>query len=55
MAPTSVIPVTEMPSSCQDLKTNGHKLSGFYTVKGTGALRSVYCDFAKSETQAGKN
>ena len=56
-SPTSVIPATKMPSSCQDLKNIGHVLSGFYSVKGQvqlkGVLQSVYCDFTKQEKEAG--
>jgi hypothetical protein len=37
-----------MPESCQDLRQIGHSLNGFYTIKSTNELRSVFCDFDNS-------
>ena len=34
-----------MPTSCSDLQRMGHKLSGFFSVKGSQKLEMVYCTF----------
>ncbi len=34
-----------MPASCSDLEKMGHKLSGFFSVKGSKQMEMVYCDF----------
>jgi hypothetical protein len=34
-----------MPTSCDDLQRMGHKLSGFFSVKGSKKMEMVYCDF----------
>jgi hypothetical protein len=38
-----------MPTSCGDLRKMGHKLSGFFSVKGSKKLEVVYCDFYPNE------
>ncbi len=38
-----------MPNSCSDLQRMGHKLSGFFSVKGSEKLEMVYCDFNPNE------
>jgi hypothetical protein len=39
--------VNTMPASCVDLWKIGHTLNGYYEVKGSTTVRSVYCDFTK--------
>ena len=39
--------VSGMPTSCADLWQIGNTLTGFYTIKGTNTIQSVYCDFTK--------
>ncbi len=34
-----------MPTSCWDLQQMGHKLSGFFSVKGSKKMEMIYCDF----------
>ena len=34
-----------MPKSCFDLQRMGHKLSGFFSVKGSAKMEMIYCDF----------
>jgi hypothetical protein len=34
-----------MPTSCEDLQRMGHKLSGFFLVKGSMKMEAVYCNF----------
>jgi hypothetical protein len=34
-----------MPTSCFDLQRMGHKLSGFFSVKGSKKMEMIYCDF----------
>ncbi|XP_046448137.1 uncharacterized protein LOC124196926 [Daphnia pulex] len=55
--PTSFIPksvneiqsklINGMPSSCVDLRLNGHIWSGLYSVMGVNMVETVYCDFSK--------
>ncbi len=37
--------LTVTPTSCEDLQRMGHKLSGFYSVKGSKKMETVYCEF----------
>jgi hypothetical protein len=34
-----------MPTSCADLERMGHKLSGFFSVKGSKKMETVFCNF----------
>jgi hypothetical protein len=34
-----------MPISCADLERTGHKLSGFFSVKGAKIMEMIYCNF----------
>ena len=36
-----------MPTYCADLQQIGHSLNGFYSIKRTNTLKSVYCNFIK--------
>jgi hypothetical protein len=51
---TGQVAVTGMPTSCEDLWRMGHTLSGLYSVLGIAMVESVYCDFAKLPSDAGK-
>jgi hypothetical protein len=50
---TGQVAVSGMPSSCQDLWSTGHILSGLYSVVGTSMVESVYCDFTKLPSDSG--
>jgi hypothetical protein len=50
----SAVAINGLPSSCADLNTIGHTLSGFYSVMGSAKMESVYCDFTKLPDDAGK-
>jgi hypothetical protein len=50
----SAVSINGLPSSCADLKSIGHTLSGFYSVMGSTKMESVYCDFTKPTDDAGK-
>jgi hypothetical protein len=50
----SAVAINGLPSSCNDLKIIGHTLSGFYSVIGSSMMESVYCDFTKLPSDAGK-
>jgi hypothetical protein len=50
----SAVAITGLPSSCADLKMIGHMWSGFYSVMGSAMMESVYCDFTKLPSDAGK-
>jgi hypothetical protein len=38
-----------MPTSCDDLQRIGHKLSGFFSVKGAKKMEMIYCDFLANQ------
>jgi hypothetical protein len=50
----SAAAINGLPSSCGDLKMIGHTLNGFYSVIGSTMMESVYCDFTKLPSDAGK-
>jgi hypothetical protein len=37
--------IGKMPTNCADLERMGHVLSGFFSVKGSKKIETVYCDF----------
>ena len=49
------VAINGLPSSCSDLKMIGHTLNGFYFVMGNKTMESVYCDFSKIPSDAGKS
>ena len=51
----SEVAINGLPSSCGDLKMIGHTLNGFYFVMGNKTMESVYCDFSKIPSDAGKS
>ncbi len=51
---SAVVSINGLPSSCGDLKMIGHIWSGFYFVMGPVKMESVYCDFTKLPSDAGK-
>jgi hypothetical protein len=42
---SEIVDIGQMPTSCSDLRRMGHKLSGFFSVKGSKKMEMVYCDF----------
>jgi hypothetical protein len=46
--------LTEFPTSCEDLWLIGHTLNGFYSIKGTQMIESVYCDFTQLPSDTSK-
>ncbi|EFX82694.1 collagen, type X, alpha 1 precursor-like protein [Daphnia pulex] len=42
---SELIDIGRMPTSCDDLQRTGHKLSGFFSVKGSKKMEMIYCDF----------
>ncbi|XP_046645619.1 uncharacterized protein LOC124336056 isoform X5 [Daphnia pulicaria] len=40
-----IVDIGEMPTSCEDLQRIGHTLSGFFLVKGSMKMETVYCNF----------
>jgi hypothetical protein len=50
----SAVAINGLPSSCEDLKSIGHTLNGFYSVMGSAMMESVYCDFTKLPSDEGK-
>ncbi len=45
--------IGKIPASCEDLQQIGHKKSGLYSVMGSNAIQTVYCDFIKSSSDSG--
>ncbi len=48
------VALAELPASCEDLWLIGHTLNGFYSIKGTKMIESVYCDFTQLPGDASK-
>jgi hypothetical protein len=46
--------INGMPSSCADLRLNGHMWSGLYSIMGINMVETVYCDFSKALEDPGK-
>jgi hypothetical protein len=42
-----------MPTSCFDLERMGHKLSGFFSVKGSKKMEMIFCDFNPNQNGIG--
>ena len=42
---SEIVDIGQMPTSCSDLQRMGHKLSGFFSVKGSKKMEMVYCQF----------
>jgi hypothetical protein len=42
---SEIVDIGKMPTSCTDLQRMGHKLSGFFLVKGSKKMETVYCNF----------
>ncbi|XP_046645833.1 uncharacterized protein LOC124336177 isoform X2 [Daphnia pulicaria] len=42
---SEIVDIGKMPTSCTDLQQIGHKLSGFFLVKGSKKMETVYCNF----------
>jgi hypothetical protein len=42
--------IGKMPSSCSDLERMGHQINGFFSVKGSKKMETVYCDFYSNVT-----
>ncbi|EFX82610.1 C1qdc1 protein [Daphnia pulex] len=46
--------VGQMPTSCADLERNGQKVNGFFLVKGSKKMETVYCNFYPNQTDKQK-
>ena len=46
---SEIVDIGQMPTSCSDLQRMGHKLSGFFSVKGSKKMEMVYCDFSPNQ------
>jgi hypothetical protein len=44
-----------MPTSCADLQRMGQKINGFFLVKGSKKMETVYCDFYPNQNGATYN
>jgi hypothetical protein len=42
---SEIVDIGRMPTSCFDLERMGHKLGGFFSVKGSEKMEMIYCDF----------
>ncbi|XP_046637862.1 uncharacterized protein LOC124316145 isoform X2 [Daphnia pulicaria] len=43
------VDIGRMPTSCADLERTGHKLSGFFSVKGSKKMEMIYCNFFSNQ------
>ncbi|XP_046456487.1 uncharacterized protein LOC124203727 [Daphnia pulex] len=48
---SEIVDIGKMPTSCTDLQRMGHKLSGFFSVKGSKKMEIIYCDFYPNENE----
>ncbi len=46
---SELIDIGQMPTSCWDLEQMGHKLSGFFSVKGSKKMEMIYCNFLANQ------
>ncbi len=52
---SEIADIGKAPTSCWDLQRMGHKLNGFFSVKGRKNIRMVYCDFNATNQQGMSN
>ncbi|XP_046456613.1 uncharacterized protein LOC124203802 isoform X2 [Daphnia pulex] len=51
---SELIDIGQMPTSCDDLQRTGHKLGGFFLVKGSKNMEVVYCNFFANQNDKQK-
>ncbi|XP_046637841.1 uncharacterized protein LOC124316133 isoform X2 [Daphnia pulicaria] len=51
---SEIVDIGKMPTSCWDLQQMGHKLSGFFLVKGSKKMEMIYCDFYPNQNDKQK-
>ncbi|XP_046638412.1 complement C1q tumor necrosis factor-related protein 3-like isoform X2 [Daphnia pulicaria] len=51
---SEIVDIGQMPTSCADLQRMGHKLNGFFLVKGLTKLETLYCDFYPNQNDIQK-
>jgi hypothetical protein len=49
---SEIVNIGQMPTSCADLEGMGHKLSGFFSVKGKKMMEMIYCNFNANQNGA---
>jgi len=50
---SEIVDIGKMPTSCFDLERMGHKLSGFFSVKGSKKMEMIFCDFNSNQNGIG--
>ncbi|XP_046658052.1 uncharacterized protein LOC124352561 isoform X4 [Daphnia pulicaria] len=51
---SELVDIGKMPTSCADLQRTGHKLSGFFSVKGAKKMEMIYCNFFANQNDKQK-
>ncbi|XP_046637878.1 interaptin-like isoform X1 [Daphnia pulicaria] len=51
---SEIVDIGKMPTSCADLQQIGHKLSGFFSVKGSKKMEMIYCNFNANQNDKQK-
>ncbi|XP_046645618.1 uncharacterized protein LOC124336056 isoform X4 [Daphnia pulicaria] len=51
---SEIVDIGKMPTSCADLQRTGHKLSGFFSVKGAKKMEMIYCNFNANQNDKQK-
>ncbi|XP_046637883.1 uncharacterized protein LOC124316156 isoform X2 [Daphnia pulicaria] len=51
---SEIVDIGQMPTSCADLQRTGHKLSGFFSVKGSKKMETLYCNFFSNQNDKQK-
>jgi hypothetical protein len=49
---SEIVDIGKMPTSCADLQRMGQKINGFFLVKGSKKMETVYCDFYPNQNGA---
>jgi hypothetical protein len=44
---SEIVDIRQMPTSCEDLNRMGHEINGFFLIKGSKKMETVYCDYQK--------
>ncbi|XP_046637877.1 uncharacterized protein LOC124316153 isoform X2 [Daphnia pulicaria] len=48
------VDIRKIPTSCADMERIGHKLSGFFLVKGSKKMEMIYCNFNANQNDKQK-
>jgi hypothetical protein len=44
-----IVDIGQMPTSCADLERMGQRINGFFLVKGSKKIETLYCNFLANQ------